>query len=80
MRPLRLASPLHPLHLHDTLKRSFCALRILCAVAEDGTLRRIANWASLSERERQVALRRIGQRNQVRISARLLDYDGCLHS
>ncbi|GLC48962.1 hypothetical protein PLESTB_000167500 [Pleodorina starrii] len=38
-------------------------------VAEDGTLRRIANWATLTERERQVALRRIGQRNQARIAA-----------
>ncbi|KAG2432020.1 hypothetical protein HYH02_013090 [Chlamydomonas schloesseri] len=38
-------------------------------VAEDGTLRRIANWAQLTERERQVALRRIGQRNQERIAA-----------
>ncbi|PNW83015.1 hypothetical protein CHLRE_06g303183v5 [Chlamydomonas reinhardtii] len=38
-------------------------------VAEDGTLRRIANWAQLTERERQVALRRIGARNQERIAA-----------
>ncbi|EFJ48950.1 hypothetical protein VOLCADRAFT_90288 [Volvox carteri f. nagariensis] len=50
----------------------FIAARVVSAhvwsltdVAEDGTLRRIANWATLSEHERQVALRRIGQRNQV---------------
>jgi predicted Fe-S protein YdhL (DUF1289 family) len=33
-------------------------------VAEDGTLRRITNWASLSQQEKVVALRRIAQRNQ----------------
>ncbi|GFR50677.1 hypothetical protein Agub_g12929 [Astrephomene gubernaculifera] len=38
-------------------------------VGEDGTLRRIANWANLTEREQQVALRRIGQRNQARLAA-----------
>ena len=35
----------------------------------DGSLSRIANWAALSERERDVAKRRISQRNQERLAA-----------
>eukprot|EP00434_Breviolum_minutum_P026900 symbB.v1.2.023779.t1/scaffold2200.1/size85926/6 len=37
-------------------------------VNEDGSMRRIANWLEMTERERQVALRRIGQRNQQRLA------------
>lgn len=38
-----------------------------CAVNEDGTLRRITNWAELSDGERAVALRRIADRNKARL-------------
>ena len=38
-------------------------------VAEDGTLRRIQNWGTLTEPERATALRRLGQRNQRRLAA-----------
>ena len=38
-------------------------------VNEDGSLSRIANWAALSERERDVAKRRISKRNQERLAA-----------
>ncbi|KAI7836715.1 hypothetical protein COHA_009491 [Chlorella ohadii] len=37
-------------------------------VAADGSLRRIANWASLTEAERATALRRLGQRNRQRLA------------
>ncbi len=37
-------------------------------VAEDGSLRRIANWQSLTEGERRVALRRIAKRNNERLA------------
>lgn len=37
-------------------------------VAVDGSLRRIANWATLSEAERATALRRLGQRNRQRLA------------
>ncbi|CAL1166519.1 unnamed protein product, partial [Cladocopium goreaui] len=35
---------------------------------DDGSMRRIANWREMTEHERQVALRRIGQRNQRRLA------------
>ena len=38
-------------------------------VNADGSLRRIANWAALSEGERVVALRRVSQRNRERLAA-----------
>ena len=38
-------------------------------VNADGSLSRIANWAVLSERERDVAARRISKRNQERLAA-----------
>lgn len=41
----------------------------IAVVNEDGTVSRIANWAQLSEREREVALRRIAKRNQQRVAA-----------
>ena len=37
-------------------------------VGEDGSLRRIANWFSLSKREQEVALRRLGARNKRRLA------------
>ncbi|CEG01241.1 unnamed product [Ostreococcus tauri] len=37
-------------------------------VSEDGTLSRIGNWESLSEREREVAKRRIAKRNNERLA------------
>jgi len=33
----------------------------------DGTTRRIENWDTMTEKEREVAWRRISKRNQVRI-------------
>lgn len=38
-------------------------------IGEDGTLRRITNWDSLSQAEKEVASRRIAKRNQVRTFA-----------
>lgn len=38
-------------------------------VAETGQLQRIANWAKMTEQEKQVALRRICKRNKERIDA-----------
>ncbi len=38
-------------------------------VGEDGSLSRIANWAQLSEREREVAMRRVCARNKQRLEA-----------
>ncbi|CAM9299904.1 unnamed protein product [Choristocarpus tenellus] len=35
----------------------------------DGTVRRIANWQELTDREREVTLRRIGNRNRERTAA-----------
>lgn len=37
-------------------------------VTADGSLRRIANWAALSEAERATALRRLGKRNRERVA------------
>lgn len=37
-------------------------------MSEDGTLSRIGNWESLSEREREVAKRRIAKRNNERLA------------
>ena len=37
-------------------------------VNSDGSLRRIANWQSLSEGEREVALRRVAKRNRERLA------------
>ncbi|KAL4431006.1 hypothetical protein ABPG75_006262 [Micractinium tetrahymenae] len=37
-------------------------------VTSEGTLRRIANWAHLSEPERKVALRRLASRNRERLA------------
>ena len=37
-------------------------------VAEDGSLRRIANWEGLSYAERAAALRRLGKRNRQRLA------------
>ena len=39
------------------------------AVNENGTLSRITNWDALSEREREVAKRRIAKRNKERLDA-----------
>ncbi|KAG5178179.1 hypothetical protein JKP88DRAFT_188785 [Tribonema minus] len=36
-------------------------------INSDGTTRRITNWDTMTERERQVALRRIAKRNKERI-------------
>ena len=45
--------------IHQTLVDS------LCSVSEDGTLRRITNWATLTALEKEVAFRRISSRNKV---------------
>ena len=37
-------------------------------VTSSGSLRRIANWADLSEAEREVALRRLSGRNRERLA------------
>lgn len=37
-------------------------------MAADGSLRRIANWATLSNAERATALRRLGKRNRQRLA------------
>jgi hypothetical protein len=39
------------------------------AVNENGSLSRITNWDALSEREREVAKRRIAKRNKERLDA-----------
>ena len=44
-------------------------MSMCCTVNSDGTTRRITNWDQLSESERNVALRRIAQRNKQRIDA-----------
>jgi predicted Fe-S protein YdhL (DUF1289 family) len=38
-------------------------------VGADGTMSRITNWTSLSERERETALRRLAKRNNERLEA-----------
>ena len=38
-------------------------------VNTDGTLRRIANWANMSDRERETAMRRLKDRNKQRTDA-----------
>ena len=38
-------------------------------VGVDGTMMRITNWAGLSERERETALRRLAKRNNERLEA-----------
>lgn len=37
-------------------------------VTADGSLRRISNWAQLSEAERRVALKRLASRNRARLA------------
>jgi predicted Fe-S protein YdhL (DUF1289 family) len=45
-------------------------------VSEDGKLRLISNWDSLSEAERAVAWRRITERNRVRGAASARSFSG----
>ncbi len=37
-----------------------------CTVNKDGTMKRIANWVSMSAREQEIAFRRIRERNHER--------------
>ena len=41
----------------------------------DGTVRRISNWRALTTREKQVAWRKISERNRARLSHLGLDHD-----
>jgi hypothetical protein len=45
-------------------------------VSASGSLSRIANWEQMSEREREVARRRIAKRNKERLDALRADADG----
>lgn len=44
-------------------------MNALFTVNGDGTISRISNWDELSEREREVVLRRITKRNKERMEA-----------
>ena len=45
-------------------------------MSASGSLSRITNWEQMSEREREVARRRIAKRNKERLDALRADADG----